>query len=127
MVCGLYFKRVEPITPVIYKSCGLYSFQQGKLEPHAMPYWDYPQDAAFEIDACGFGAVMMSVETLKRTRDKLGAYPFMPVMGFGEDLSFCLRFQEAGGKIWCDSRAKLGHAGGHIFTEEDYLTGRNKL
>jgi hypothetical protein len=121
MVTGLYFKRKEPFGPCIYRDCGLYAFQPGELTPTAIPYLNYPENGVFEIEACGFGAVLLSVEALRRTTDKLGKMPFMPVGGFGEDLSFCLRFREAGGKIWCDSGVRPGHAGLNIYDEEDYL------
>ena len=49
--------------------------------------------------------------------------PFMPVGGFGEDLSFCLRAREAGLKLYCDSRVRCGHVGNVIFNEENCKGG----
>jgi GT2 family glycosyltransferase len=122
MVCGLYFRRTLPTGPVIFKNCGIYQMQPGELSPMAVPYNDYPKDRVFEIEACGFGAVMMDAAALRRTAEKLGPWPFMPVGGLGEDLSFCMRWNDAGGKIWCDSAVRLGHAGGRIYGEEDFET-----
>ena len=117
-VTGLYFKRRPPYSPVIYKECAVHQFDDGTLWPAAISYDDYPKDQIFEIDACGFGAVMMNVSAAKTLIDKLGKMPFMPVAGFGEDLSFCLRMKDVGIKMVCDSRVKLGHIGYRTFTGE---------
>ena len=125
-VSGLYFKRKQPITPTIYKNCDVYNLGEGGLSPMAVPYWDYPEDKVFQIEACGFGAVLMTMDGIKRTVDRFGRMPFMPVAGFGEDLSFCLRWREAGGMLWCDSGARLDHIGFHAYNEEDYLKARRE-
>lgn len=122
-VSGLYFKRKAPIKPVIYKEIGLYrSGVDETVTPFAACYEDYPRDDIFEIAGCGFGGVLMSVDLVKRVADKYGL-PFSPIMGFGEDLSFCMRAQELGAKMYCDSRVKLGHVGLGTITEELYLKG----
>lgn len=38
-----------------------------------------------------------------------------------EDISFCRRYNEIGGKIWLDASIKLTHAGNHIFNGVDDL------
>jgi hypothetical protein len=98
----------------------------GGLLPAAIHYMDYPQDAVFPIDACGFGAVMTSVDLLKRVKEKLGM-PFSPAAGFGEDLSFCLRVKNVGSQCWCDSRVKVGHIGQRTITEEIYLSLKEEV
>lgn len=120
MVSGLYFSRKGPLRPVIFRECGILKLPEDRLAPVHEYYMDYPLDSLFEIKACGFGAVMMTTELLKRVKDKLGM-PFSPAAGFGEDLSFCLRVENVGGKIWCDSRVKCGHAATRMVTEELYL------
>lgn len=115
-VTGLYVTRKTPVRPVIFKRC--YITQPGKFpEAHAEYFEDYPRDDLFEVEGCGFGAVMMTVDLLRRVMNELGQ-PFTPVGGFGEDLSFCLRAKEAGAKLWCDSSIKLGHVGLTVYTEE---------
>ena len=116
MISGLYFSRKPPLRPVLYKS--VYMRQtEGLNEPVAESFTDYPRDDVFEVAACGFGAVMMTTELLRRVRDAYGL-PFSPAFGFGEDLSFCMRVRELGVKIWCDSSIKLGHVGLSVFDEE---------
>lgn len=119
-VCGLYFKRKAPIQPVIYSEVGYWKNDDGSVTPIALPYEDYPRDSLFQVKGAGFGGVMLSVDLLKRVAEKFGQ-PFSPILGFGEDLSFCKRVEEIGGEMWCDSSAKMGHIGSGAITEELYL------
>lgn len=123
LVSGLYFKRKTPIKPVIYKEMGYYKSDiDNSVTPTAICFEDYPRDSIFEIAGCGFGGVLMSVDLVKRVADQFGL-PFSPMMGFGEDLSFCARVTQLGGKMYCDSRVKLGHIGLGTITEDLYLKG----
>lgn len=120
MVSGLCFTRKPPYKPCIYEKCG-YERTENKREvrPTAATYYNYPKDSVFEVEACGFGGVLMNVKMLKDVEAKYGV-PFAPMLGFGEDISFCLRARELGYKIHCDSRQKLGHVGLKVYTEDDY-------
>ena len=115
-VAGVYRKRKPPFTPTIYKDVGYY-MEDGNLTPKATCYEDYPRDDVFEINACGFGAVMHSVDLIKQIGAKFGA-PFAMLPNFGEDISFCMRAEELGVKMYADSRIKLGHIGQCVITEE---------
>ena len=118
IVTGLYVTRKQPIRPVIYKTCHAVMAENGNsFTPVADSYTDYPRDDLFPVAACGFGAVMMTADVLRRVTERFGL-PFSPQMGFGEDMSFCLRASELGITIWCDSSIKLGHAGSCVYTEE---------
>ena len=112
MVCGLYFKRELPTTPVIYKSITMATSQ-------AEPFLDYPADALFPVAGCGFGAVMMNTELLMRA-DTFRTGPFTPLMHLSEDLSFCRRAADVGAKMACDSRVKVGHVGQIVIGEQLY-------
>lgn len=110
MVCGIYFKRRLPVTPVIYKSIDA---EAGKAETYA----DYPRDRLFGIAGCGFGAVMMKVDMLRRMMTN----PFTPYGNLSEDLTFCHRATASiGAKIGCDSRIKVGHVGQMTYGENMY-------
>lgn len=122
-VSGLYFKRRLPIEPVIYKYCDI-KVIDGRQIPTADSYTDYPKDSFFKVQACGFGGVMTTVDLLKRITDRYGM-PFFPVIGFGEDMSFCLKARNLGVPIMCDSSIKLGHIGITEITEQAYeIAGR---
>lgn len=117
MVCGLYVTRRLPVQTAIFSEIG-YQTEGDKARPVAKNYVGYPKDQLFEIAACGFGGVLMNTSLLKDVRDRYGL-PFSPVLGFGEDISFCLRVKELGKKMFCDSSVKLGHIGTHEYTEAD--------
>lgn len=120
MVGGLAFTRKIPSYPVVYEKVGYYhSDETDDVTPAAVSYFEYPKDQLFKCEGIGFGAVMVSVDLIKRVQDKFGL-PFSPIMGFGEDLSFCIRAQQLGADIWCDSRIKVGHIGTAIFNEQSY-------
>ena len=120
-VSGIYFKRKNPVAPVVYKKTG-YIENGNKLTPYAVEYADYPKDEIFDVAGVGFGCCMMAVDLLKQVYEKYGA-PFAPSPGFGEDLSLCRRLEEMGVKMWCDSRVKAGHVASTIVTEDSYIRG----
>ena len=120
VVSGLYFKRKPPHSPVVFRRCEVVKTEDGKVNPVDEVFSDYPDECLFEIAACGFGCVLMNMESVRRVAETYGRWLFMPLGGFGEDLSFCLRARAAGLRIWCDSRAKCGHVGEMIFDEDYY-------
>ena len=123
-VSGLYFKRKAPVKPIIYQECGYYhSPEKDEITPVAVCYEDYPKDQIFEVAAAGFGGCMMTTDLVRRVADEFGL-PFAPMMGFGEDLSFCGRATQLGVKLYCDSRVKLGHVGLGTITEDIYFAQR---
>ena len=118
-VSGIYFRRKLPVKPVVYKDIYLLTNEHGNT-PKADPYMDYPKDQLFEVAGFGFGGVMMTTDAIRRIRDVFGL-PFSPILGFGEDLSFCQRAKEIGVRMYCDSSIKLGHMGMFEVNEEWYL------
>lgn len=124
MVSGLYFKRKPPFSPVIYRQVELMKLDGGKLDPVAETFENYPHEELFEIEGCGFGCTLMTVDLVRRVTGQFGLMPFMPVGGFGEDLSFCLRARRAGARIGCDSSVRCGHLGHMVFDEDWYLKRR---
>ena len=114
-VSALYFRRIFPSVPLLFKSVGI-----KEERSVSVVYNDYPKDSLFEIGGCGFGAVMLSRELLQRMIDEF-EYPFAPIPGiFGEDIAFCWRAQQIGHRLWCDSRVKAGHVGLFVFNEQTY-------
>ena len=118
---GLYFSRRMPIIPMIYREVACYLID-GKEVPTSIEYADYPENSLFEIQGCGFGGCMMTTAMVLDIAKKYGL-PFSPILGFGEDLSFCQRATQAGYKLFCDSSIKLGHMSHCIVQESDYLKG----
>ena len=120
IVTGLYFSRRYPYFPVIYKRT---AFEDGK--PVNAVYTDYPKDRLFTVEACGFGAVLMKTKVLADLEKKFDNW-FAPLIGFGEDLSFCIRARECGYEIWCDPTVKPGHIGSITVTEDLFETFRKR-
>lgn len=115
ILSGVYFRRVEPFTPVAFS----------KLDLSEAPKWEniaeLPDDL-FEVEGIGFGCVLAPTQVFMDVLAKFGDM-FTPINGVGEDLSFCWRARECGWKIVCDPRFDLGHVGHHIITRdfwEDY-------
>lgn len=123
-VSGIYFTRKAPVRPVLYKECGYYE-KDGEVSPVAIWYDDYPRDSLFKVEATGFGGVMMTTDLIKRVADRFGL-PFAPMLGFGEDLSFCGRVSQVGGEMWVDSTIKMGHVGLGTITEDVYLSQKGE-
>ena len=121
-VSALYFTRKEPIKPCLHKELHWIVKEDGWIDSGATCYYDYPQDQVFEIACCGFGCVMTSVDLLKRMVSISGT-PFSPLMGMGEDTTFCWRATQHGEKLYCDSRIKCGHIGQKVYDELEYWEG----
>lgn len=112
IVTGLYFSRRYPYFPVLYERT---AFENGM--PVCRLYNDYPKDRLFPVEACGFGTVLMKTAVLADMEKKYDNW-FAPLIGFGEDLSFCIRARECGYEIWCDPTVKPGHVGSITVTED---------
>lgn len=116
--CGLFFTRKAPVAPCVY-AC----LEMHEGTPICIPaqHWDAP----FEAQACGFGAVITSVELLRKVQNRF-PQPFTPIPGFSEDFSFCLRAREFGVFPWCDPSIRVDHIGISIFNEQTYLAVKER-
>lgn len=110
MISAVYYCRVGAHLPVAYikdENPNIYSHYPLIVVP----------ETVFEIDAVGFGAMLMRREVL----DKL-EHPYFDFQRCGEDLYFCVHAKKAGVKIWLDGSYRIAHIGEpRIITHEDYL------
>ena len=115
MVTALYHMRRPPYQPVLWSK-----LRKGLTadDTETEVVTEYPEEI-FEVEGCGFGAVMMRTEVLETVADRYHAL-FEPVPGFGEDLSFCLRARACGYTIWCDPRIQVGHKATTIVTRDTF-------
>lgn len=120
MVTGVYFQRRGDHRPVIYKICNVLEQKEDGKTLQSEIFDDFPKDGLFQVAACGFGAVLMHTEAIRRVARTFDGNVFDPLPGIGEDLSYCWRYAQSGGEIWCNPSIKLGHIGRTIFTEEDW-------
>lgn len=124
-VSGLYFTRRPPnIRPVVYSKMWYDVKDDGTYEAGAEEMYVY-RDGLNECAGAGFGCCLTSVDLIKRVTDEFGS-PFMPIPCMGEDLSFCWRVGQIGGKMYLDPSVKCGHIGTYEFTEKDCITKINK-
>ena len=114
MVSGLYFRRVQPFTPVL--------FDKLELGDDKVEWTDFEEIKAepFEVGGCGFGCVLMPTDIFIDVQSEFGQM-FTPIKGMGEDLSFCWRARQLGFSIWCDPRIPLGHVGYNTVTKDFFL------
>ena len=118
-VTALCFSRNENSIPCIYSAVN-WSVDRAEVKTSADVFIDYPRESLFEIAGSGFACVMTSTVLLCDMVERSGA-PFYPLMGMGEDLTFCFRAKQAGYKLYCDSRIKIGHIGEKIYDEDNYI------
>ena len=123
MVTAVYHMRRPPFRPVIWKT-----LTPGILPGHGtvVHYDDYPTDGLFEVEACGFGTVLMKTGVIKDVAETFHE-TFGPMAGFGEDLSFCIRARSCGYKIHCDPSLQVGHKGSMIINQSTFGAYRTKV
>jgi len=103
MVSGLYFGRGTPLPVVFVKR------PEDKSRHIHHNIADVPH-ALVEIDACGFGALMMRRDVLERVPEPWFTIDWQA----GEDIAFCVKAKENGIRIWCDGTVILGHIGNRV-------------
>lgn len=115
IVTGLYFRRVEPYSPVLFEKIQLAGPGANWKE-----FDQLPEEPVFEVEGCGFGAVLVPTDVIMSVTAKYGD-PFWPQNHLGEDLAFCIRARELGYHIYCDQTIKIGHVG-HNVVDRDFYT-----
>lgn len=115
ILTGLYFRRSEPFTPVIFEQVEATETGCSVAEFAAIP------GELFEVAAAGFGCLLMRTDVLLDVAGKYGAM-FEPLHSMGEDVAFCWRARQCGYKIYCDPSQTLGHIGTAIYTRLHYET-----
>lgn len=114
----LAFTRNFPHKPVIYNCIdGWDTVNQCEYFTN-YAVMNYPKDTLKEVDAVGFGAVLIKTECLK----KMPQPWFMNPNKTGEDINFCYQAKKYGFRAWVDTRLKLGHVSHPLIVTEDYVT-----
>lgn len=107
-VTGIAHSRREPFSSCVFSE--IYPcFRKWQGE--------YPQNT-FEIAACGFACVLISMEIIKAVWEKHST-AFFPDPRLGEDVSFCKKAAELGFKIFAEPSVKVGHIGQRIIYPGD--------
>lgn len=108
VVSGLYYGRQKPL-PVAYVK-----------DKNDDKYKHYPlievPPTLCEVDAVGFGALLMRREILDRLEE-----PWFAFNRAGEDVYFCVHAKEQGVKIHLDGSVQIGHIGDYsVITHLDH-------
>ena len=96
-----------------YQSCIFKSIDLTHIER----FESYPREP-FEIEGCGFGAVLMEVDMLKAVFTNFKTC-FTPLPSLGEDIAFCFRARDLGYKLYAEPNVQLGHVGHIVIYPED--------
>lgn len=123
IVTAVYHMRRPPYQPVLWSKLRKGLTAEDTETEIAV---EYPQEELFEVEGCGFGAVMMRTEVLESVVNRYHAL-FEPIPGFGEDLSLCLRARGCGYKIWCDPKLQIGHKAATIVTRDTFKAYTEKV
>ena len=118
-VSAVYFSRKNPVVPIVYEICRQRQKNTGETVPWLESFKEIP-DGLFEIEGCGFGAVMMTTDLIRSA----GPYPFYPMDHFGEDLTFCRKVRAAGKKLYCDGRIDVEHIGSSIINKKTWMEAK---
>lgn len=118
VVSPLAFMRNPPHYAVIYTT--IEGYDQGSHQPYFINNFvkNYPKNKLVECDAVGFGAVLIRMSMVKKLKPPY----FFSTTGSGEDIYFCMKSrQEAGARIFMDTRVKLGHLSKPPIIDEAYF------
>lgn len=85
---------------------------------HVERFEEYPREP-FEIEGCGFGAVLMETDILKAVFNNFKTC-FTPLPSLGEDIAFCFRARDLGYKLYAEPNCQLGHVGHITIYPEDH-------
>ena len=122
---ALYFSRRSSYKPSIWKKVELKANEKTKeLRPEVEEFLDFPDNTKFEIEGCGFGCCLMKGEMLSVIYASQGL-PFSPILGLGEDLTFCWKANKpCGFDLFCDSSIGVGHVSQTIICKESFYALR---
>lgn len=122
IIAPLAFTRNFPHKPVIY-NC-IEGWDAVSQTEHFTNYavMNYPKDSLKQVDAMGFGAVLINVDCFR----KMPQPWFMNPYKTGEDINFCYQAKKFGFYTWADTRVKLGHVSHPLIVTEEYVTAQQK-
>jgi GT2 family glycosyltransferase len=115
IISGSIFSRVSPYKPCFYSKLRL-----GEVDEIVCEHVKELQDGLQEVEGVGTAFLLVKTQVYKDIIEKLNVYPFQPIYGYGEDLSFCLRARQCDYKIYVDNDLTIGHIGKVVVTSSAY-------
>jgi GT2 family glycosyltransferase len=114
IVGALSFQRKPPYTPCVYRRLRLGEPGESQTEP-LIEY----ERILTRVEGIGMGCTLINTKVFIDIY-RNGTPCFQPVLGYGEDMSFCLRARHAGRGIYVDATLQAGHIGKMICTEDTF-------
>ncbi len=110
LVSGVYVTKVNPDQlPPDKPEPLVFGGEPGR----PLAFWDWKLDEMFPIWGCGMGCVLSRVDAFKKIEAPDFAFEDsvdgMESYSMGEDLYFCRKLHEAGGKMYADGGLLCGH------------------
>lgn len=115
VISGSIFTRVPPYKPCFYEKLRLGEPGEVICEPVKEM-----KDGVQEVEGCGTAFLLIKTKVLQDIIEKHNMYPFQPIPGYGEDLSFCIRARQCGYKVFVDNDLTIGHIGKVVVTRSAY-------
>lgn len=122
IIAPLAFTRNFPHKPVMYRCVEGWDPLSNCDTFTNFPIMNYPKDKLVQVDAVGFGAVLIKMDVIK----KMKAPWFMNPYKTGEDINFCYEAKKYGFTTWMDTRVKLGHVSHPVVVTEEYVQSQWK-
>lgn len=123
IVAPLAFTRNFPHKPVMYRCEDGWDPVSHCDRFTNFPIMNYPKDRLVQVDAVGFGAVLIKMDVIR----KMPSPWFMNPYKTGEDINFCYEAKKYGFTTWMDTRVKLGHVSHPLIVTEEYVQSQWKL
>lgn len=117
IVAALAFTRNYPHHPVLYQSIEEFDPATRKDWFKNSPIFRYPKNQLVEVDAVGFGAVLIK----RRVLDGVPSPRFMSTCGTGEDIYFCYQAKKHGYRVFSDTACPIGHLSHPLNVTEEYV------
>lgn len=118
IVTGVYVDKHENHKPLLFTELNP---ESEDMPPSASRKNLDLSEPLIEVSGCGAGALLVSNHALRLIKIHQHDW-FKPFKGLGEDVSFCYRAttRPLGFKIYCDTKARLGHLKTIEYTVDDW-------
>jgi GT2 family glycosyltransferase len=113
IVSGLYIKKRSNDEKVIELFLKNENFNVDKKIIRNVVPGDFGDSKTLEVDACGFGCVLVRTEVFLRIGYPYFKYHFNddPLLNTSEDIDFCIKAKYRGYRIYAATDILLGHIG----------------
>ena len=113
IVTGMAFKRTPPFQPCFYT--GL-RYDTKTMKPMLTSPIEFGKEGLIELEGCGMACCMIKTSIFSEIKQPW----FYPMPNMGEDLTFCLKVNQKGIKIYVDLSIDVGHVSTMPITSDHF-------